>query len=425
MSPIRPEKVSPIRPVAHRDKHRRLLSVIKVYIEEVSLKRPETAAPIQHRDRLVKIALLLASLAVSLGLAELVLRAINYAPAEYAYFRENPNGTASYRLRPNLDVVASFGQMKIVVKTNSHGMRWREVPVNKPPMGSRIAFVGDSFTFGQWADRVEQSLVAVFEDQMAPNGVEALNFGVPGYGLADIELLIREQVLKFQPESIVLMFYNGNDFLDTYLGLNRYSVTENGSLRTNNQVLESKIPEPFRPAGRNLQKFLIDHSYLARLLKTGINSLNPADQSAPRKTKTMNRSYTSNLFWSQTDYPEFAIAAKHTALEALERITILCRQNDVEFRIVSIPSMEQVNFPTDLGSEYRRDLPQRYLSEFAASHSVPFLDLLPGLALVRDSGREIYYPADGHFNNEGHRVVGGLLSAFFTQQPGRVLRTVR
>ncbi len=365
------------------------------------------------------------SLAVSLGLAELVLRAINYAPAEYAYFRENPNGTASYRLRPNLDVVASFGRKRIAIKTNSHGMRWREVSVNKSPMSTRVAFVGDSFTFGQWADRVEQSLVAVFEDQMAPGGVEALNFGVPGYGLADTELLIREQVLNFRPETIVLMFYNGNDFLDTYLGLERYSVAENGSLQTNNQVLENKIPEAFRPAGRNLQKVLTDYSYLARLLKVGINSLNRADQSTPRSTKTLNRSYTSNLFWSQTDYPEFAVTARQTTLEALERITKLCRQNDVEFRIVSIPSMEQVNFPTDLGKEFQRDLPQRYLSEFAASHSVPYLDLLPGLASVRDSGREMYYPADGHFNNEGHRVVGGLLSAFFTQQPGRVIRTTR
>ena len=398
---------------------------INVYIEEGSLNRPGTAAPTHHRDRFVKIALLLASLALSLGLAELTLRAINYAPAEYAYFRENPNGTGSYRLRPNLDVVASFGRKKIVVKTNSHGMRWREVSVSKPPMSRRIAFVGDSFTFGQWADRVEQSLVGVFEDQMAPNGVEALNFGVPGYGLADVELLILEQVLQFRPESIVLMFYNGNDFLDTYLGLERYSVADNGSLQTNSQVLENKIPEAFRPAGRNLQKVLIDYSYLARLLKVGINFLNPADQSAPRRAKAMNRSYTSNLFWSQTHYPEFAITAKQTTLEALTRITILCRQNNVEFRIVSIPSMEQVNFPTDLGEEYRRDLPQRYLSEFAATHSVPFLDLLPGLTIARDSGREIYYPADGHFNNEGHRVVGGLLSAFFTQQPGSALRAAR
>lgn len=132
----------------------------------------------------------------------------------------------------------------------------------------------------------------------------------------------------------------------------------------------------------------------------------------------MDRSFTSDLFWSQTHYPEFAVKAKETTLEALERIAILCQQNHVEFRIVAIPSMEQVYFPTESGDKYRRDLPQRYLAEFATSHSVPFLDLLPGLvAFVRDSGREIYYPADGHFNNEGHRVVGGLLSAFFTQQP--------
>ena len=379
--------------------------------------------PPRNGDRLAKVALLLASVALSVGLAELVLRANHYTPAEYAYFRENPNGTGSYRLRPGLDVVARFGRKKITIKTNSHGMRWREVSVSKPPINRRIAFVGDSFTFGQWADRVEQGLVGVFEDQMAPNGVEALNFGVPGYGLADVELLIREQVLQFRPEAIVLMFYNGNDFLDTYLGLERYSVAENGSLLTNSQVLVRKIPEAFRATERNFRKALLDYSYLARLLGAGLNSLYPADRSTSRRTKPMDQSFTSDLFWSQTHYPEFAVKAKETTLEALERITILCRQNHMEFRIVAIPSMDQVYFPTESGDKYRRDLPQRYLSEFATSHAVPFLDLLPGLvAFARDSGQEIYYPADGHFNNEGHRVVGGLLSAFFTQQPGSALR---
>lgn len=156
---------------------------------------------------------------------------------------------------------------------------------------------------------------------MAPHRVEALNFGVPGYGLADVERLIREQVLQFRPDGIVLMFYNGNDFLDTYLGLERYSVAENGSLLTNGQVLERKIPEEFRPAGRNLLKALKDYSYLARLLTAGLNSLFPADRSTPRRGRPMDRSYTSNLFWSQTHYPEFAVTAKETTLEALARLS--------------------------------------------------------------------------------------------------------
>ena len=146
-------------------------------------------------------ALILVSLSVflTLAFAEAVLRLIDYSPGELALFRENPYGTGSYRLRPNLDIVTKFGTKDIRIKTNAYGMRWRDVSLSKRAGTTRVAFVGDSFTFGQWADSIEHTRAGVFDATLAPNGVEVLNFGVPGYGLADIELLIREQVLRFTP----------------------------------------------------------------------------------------------------------------------------------------------------------------------------------------------------------------------------------
>lgn len=383
---------------------------------------PPTSAP-RSKGLLAGVVLLLASLLASLGIVELGLRTIHYAPGELHLFRKNPYGTGSYRLRPNLYVTAQFDRKKIVIKTNAHGMRWREVSVSKPPTSRRIAFVGDSFTFGQWADSIEESFVRVFEDQMAPAGVEALNFGVPGYGLLDVELLIREQVLQFEPDCLVVMFDNGNDFLDTYLGLDRYSVNNSGDLVPNSQVLERKIPEKFRREARNVPRSLREHVYVVRVLSAGLDALFPVTQSPLRRRLSEDKSYTSDLFWSRTRYPEFAVRARESTLDALARIAILCKQKHVDLRIVAIPSMVQVRSPTKAGGEYRNDLPQRYLAEFAASHSVPFLDLLPGLvAHVRESGAEIYHPVDGHFNNEGHRATGGLLASFLASQTGEAQR---
>lgn len=360
-----------------------------------------------------KLLLLLSSMLGGLACAEAALRLIDYSPGELALFRENPSGAGSYRLRPNLDIGTKFGTRDIRIKTNAHGMRWRDVSEGKRAGTKRVAFVGDSFTFGLWADSVEQSLVGVFDALVAPRGAEALNFGSPGYGLADIELQIREQVLRFRPDTIVLMLYNGNDLLDTYLGLRRYAVSSGGVLVANGQVLEEKIPENFRRGSRSFQRSLTERLYLTRTLKAAIIAWFPQDKSDDTLTTIRDTSYTSNLFWSRRDYPDFAVKAKDMTLDALARILRLCRQHDVELRIAAIPSMEQVRFPADFSRDYRRDLPQGYVAEFAQTHALAFLDLLPGLNRhAQESGEVIYWAADGHFNNNGHRVAATLLSAW-------------
>jgi len=70
------------------------------------------------------------------------------------------------RLRPGLNVSARVGRTKIPIRTNSCGMRWREISRDPSPDRMRIAFVGDSFTFGEWSDDIEHAFVGVFDSMM-------------------------------------------------------------------------------------------------------------------------------------------------------------------------------------------------------------------------------------------------------------------
>ena len=45
---------------------------------------------------------------------------------------QNPKRTGSYRLKPNLDVVTKVASKDVIIKTNSLGMRWREVSHDNP-----------------------------------------------------------------------------------------------------------------------------------------------------------------------------------------------------------------------------------------------------------------------------------------------------
>jgi lysophospholipase L1-like esterase len=367
----------------------------------------------------LKAALLTGSLLFTFVFSEAILRLMDVRPASLALFREDPGGHGSFRLKPNLDVTTTVGGQPIALRTNAHGMRWPEVPVVSTG-ARRIAFVGDSFTFGLWADSDMHSFVGVADTMLRPYGVESLNFGVPGYGLADVELLARDEVLRFKPAYLVLAFYNGNDFLDTYLGVRRYHVSRSGILDTDWDYLDTKIPAEFKPRGQTAP-------VIARLFVYGLVR-NAATRMWPRAVEAsdrfvdpakVDRSYQSNMFWSQTEYPPFARSARDMTLAALGRIADLSSGAGMRLVIVTIPSVEQVLAPAAFGAGYDIGLPQRSVAEFAKVRHIDYLDLLPALAASNSQGVEPYLRYEGHFTNEGHRIAGEAIAEFLRSLPPR------
>ncbi|NOZ26109.1 MAG: SGNH/GDSL hydrolase family protein [Nitrospirae bacterium] len=365
------------------------------------------------KHQVENLALLFVTTLVCLFLTECVVRLIEPKPLKLNIYMENPNGTGSFRLKPDIKAVASFGKDEIAIETNSYGMRWREVSLENRLQRTRIAVVGDSFAFGLWADRVENGMVGVFETMMDKDGYEVLNFGVPGYGPPDIELQVREEVLAFKPDYLVLLFYSGNDFKDAYLGKDKYDIVD-GVAVWNKENQELRIPPE---AGRkpkvrfSLATFRLLNDLISKLL-TGdgaeTSDFLPSDE------------LMSDTFWSRTDRPEIILEAKDLTMAALDNIRKACYNHGIRFVIVSIPYKDQVFASSPSGENYDIRLPQGYVEEYARKHSIPYLDLLPVLrAYVRDVNRDIYAPNDIHFNNEGHYVVGKAVAGFFRE---RVLR---
>lgn len=102
------------------------------------------------------------------------LRTPPTGPSPIPLLQENPSGTGSYRLRPNLDIKTQVGDLRVRIRTNAHGMHWRETSLEADPGRPRVAFLGDSFTFGSWVSDVSKSLVGTFETVMGETAVEAL-----------------------------------------------------------------------------------------------------------------------------------------------------------------------------------------------------------------------------------------------------------
>lgn len=328
----------------------------------------------------------------------------------------NPHGTGSYRLKPGLDVHTQVKGQPVSIRTNSLGMRWREVARAKPAGKRRVAFLGDSFAFGCWTPSVESSFVGVFERGLNPRRVEVLNFGVGGYGLDDMELLLREEVLSFAPDWVIVTIFTGNDFRDTYLGLEKHQVVD-GTAVMRDDVLAAKVPAefvqaPYSPAEEAADPWrvraLLKRSATFRLLLPALGWDNPWIEFK------LQRKFTGFSFWSQQPPPGVMLRARDQLLATLERMNTLVREQGARLAVVTIPTREQVYCRVESGPDFDVQFPQVWVRVFAREHSIPYLDLWTPLrehALA--TAEPVYLTDDIHFDERGHALCGEWIRAWF------------
>ncbi len=121
---------------------------------------------------------------------------------------------------------------------NSKGLRAdREYTYQKPPGVFRIVSLGDSFTAGYEVDG-DQVFSSVLERELREAGiqVEVLNAGVSGYSNAEALVYLERELLRYDPDIIMLSFF-ANDLVDNVRsGLFAIS---NGELK---QVADEYVP---------------------------------------------------------------------------------------------------------------------------------------------------------------------------------------
>jgi len=151
------------------------------------------------------VSCLLAELVVLLALGEQVKFPRHVVGADFG-LRINQPG-ARYRHK-SPDVSVEF-------RINSKGLRAdREYPYEKPEGVKRIVSLGDSFTVGYEVE-VEECFSSVLERELVAAGyrVEVLNAGVSGYSTAEACLYLEREMLRYDPDLVLLNFYS-NDLVD-------------------------------------------------------------------------------------------------------------------------------------------------------------------------------------------------------------------
>jgi len=160
--------------------------------------------PATPRDSIrTKVAALLTSIALSLLLAELMVRAYLYTQGHYRPIVGIPHPIYHHDLKPSFSNVQRFGGIKTQYATNNLGFRDRQQRVVARDTSSyRIVFIGDSFTEGVGIP-YDKTFVGIIQNTFT--GTDILNAAVSSYAPVLENLKIREKILPLKPDHIVML----------------------------------------------------------------------------------------------------------------------------------------------------------------------------------------------------------------------------
>lgn len=164
------------------------------------------------------------------------------------------------------------------VRINRLGYRGREVAVPKPAGVRRIAFLGDSNTFGYGIQEGQR-----FSDILAghrPASTEIVNLGVFGYGTEQEAIYLERHALALSPDMVVLAVSAG-DLSDVMSSINGGAAKPfcrmiDGRFTMHNIPVPVSTPLLSSSSLKSRAKvFLYRHSHLYRLMLSRIIALNP------------------------------------------------------------------------------------------------------------------------------------------------------
>jgi hypothetical protein len=298
------------------------------------------------------------------------------------------------------------------LETNSLGLRDGEHDLQKAPGAFRVLLLGDSMSMAEGVE-LPETYIKQFEKKANEQGsskkVETINAAIRGYG-NDQEVVLFERIgMQFQPDLVILAFFEGNDFDDNRQGsifqlkdgaLIKTTPTEENSQKMryyNQQIRIQNFPG---------YRFLVGHSHLVNFLRKKyaaylthraltIDKRRPEDRSNEGQT-------VSEADWNLTT-------------QILMRWNADCRKIKSVPLILFIPDINNIR-------TYKKSMPHKLRTDqrmrnFANANNILFINLTD--LFTRDQNVENLYLPDGHLSPPGHDIVADEITRFL--RTGKIL----
>ncbi|HSL69756.1 MAG TPA: SGNH/GDSL hydrolase family protein [Longimicrobiales bacterium] len=321
---------------------------------------------------------------MALVIAELTLRALHLAPVNGVYTVDAaqyqaipgifaPNQRVMDRRRPGLPHEVTI---------DSLGFRGPPVARAKPVGETRVLFVGDSFTYGDFVND-DETLPAQVVSRLQPvcaTRLRVINAGLGGSTIEDQVRLV-ERALPLAPDLVVLVF-SENDVTD----LGRKPLWDR---LAENREAKSRFPlSILYPVLRRtaLWNLGLKVSAVRRQRANGEEPRRPV-QAHPRPPEKLQDRYRADL------------VALRNRLAALR----------IPFLFAVYPSYFSVN--GDSAAAVHQRTSAAWAVKTATSEGIPTTDFLPALRASGLSNEQLYLlPRDGHPSARGYAIAADVFA---------------
>ncbi|MDJ0556223.1 MAG: SGNH/GDSL hydrolase family protein [Microcoleaceae cyanobacterium MO_207.B10] len=311
---------------------------------------------------------------------------------------------------------------------NNDGLRGAEISLDKPDNTIRIAVLGDSFTAAVQVP-LEQTFVKRIEAELADceafsgKQIEAINFGVDGYGTAQQLLTLEQKVRKYQPDIVILAFFIGNDVIDNSRKLETnhfrpFFVYKNGQLVLDNSFNQLSINESNRymiTMVDRLPAWLVNNLRILQLIKK--IEVDNKKRNLTNYFEKLNANIfvePPNSIWGE---------AWEITEELLVKISQEVKQQEAEFLLFTIGTSLQVNPHKPSRENYMKSFniedllyPSKRLQKLGESNNFPVLDLVEPFQNYAEENQVCLHGFEnraicvGHWNGKGHKLAAEIIT---------------
>jgi hypothetical protein len=305
-----------------------------------------------------------------------------------------PDLFTAYRLKENISGFYDYPEFYHTVRTNTYGLRDNEFPKQKPPGTVRILVLGDSFTYG-WGVPLEQTYAKILEKHLKEEGwpVQIINTGVGGWGTAHELAYLEQYGLEFSPNLVLIGLTSWDDEDSLASGL--YSLQHGKLVKnppqehrgyylfSNLKTVADSIP---------IYPFLAQRSHLINWFRRILVVIAEKQALTEARNNPGNDGSIAQIGSSQQDYKTLLFES------LLKRLQTVSEQAGADLVLVFIPTTSTRHLA---------------LNDFCVENEIHCLDLSNTFQQQGNNWQEIYYyPIDGHWNEQGHRLAASAIYDF-------------
>jgi hypothetical protein len=339
---------------------------------------------------------------------------------------------------------------------NSRGVRGPEYSLAKPPGEYRIVILGDSFTEGYTVE-FEELFSEFLKRQLSEQTgwqIEVINLGVGGYSTDQELLLYQTEGRQYHPDLTILMFYDNDPWFNRQArygpwrrGYKPLFRLEGGVLHLTNTPVPPpdppKTPRPAdaastseKPLSGRLKGALAEHSQLYRWIRNRIKNtasiynlavaLDLADP--PDTTEETSIRVPKEFGVYQRVYAPEIRAAWELTEALLAKLKQEVNADGSKLLVFHVPAQASVHLEkweqmkrnyglTEDGWSIERVSWE--LGEILSRLDIEFIDSIERMRrsakALASRGERLYFEADGHWNTNGHQLVGEMLTNYILQ----------